>query len=260
MKVLYIISSTYMSAFKYEAEGYSFLIQGYPDLKAAHNGLHKRNIGDVLGFIYFAESLPRNVKALVQFIERADMIAPEEMIFLMAIHDNKGFDLVKQQVEVDNLKLKVIGGWSDVTDIVIKSCFAPFILANQKPYLDTDIGSVKVRNENVSVLGHAFPVLQYNRIFNSDMLELTSEVIMTPKGKPDLQSTCVNDLVLHKLAMNRDMFYRIRLTYIEAHFGVNTNILKIQNDLLRVSGNVTIANTLYRKIQYKYQEAKNGRV
>lgn len=249
MKLLYLISPNYMNAFRAEIEPYSFKLQGYPSIQQAHEGLHKRNISDILGFVYFSTSLPRNYKAVIQFLERVDMIAPKDMIFMLAVQDGKGFDYVKSSFEPQNLKLKVMSGWDDVTDVVIKSCLATFILSNYKPYNETNLGSKKTRETSIDFSQIEMKNLKYKRLFRNEMLELLTPVNMTPLKEPNQEVTIMNDALLNRLATNRDMYYRVRLAYIKAHFGDSTMIHEIQNDLVTIYGNLVIANGVYREIQ-----------
>lgn len=258
LKLLYVISLNYMNAFRAETEDYSFLIQGYPNIKKAHDGLHKRNIKDILGFIYFNKSLPRNYKAVVEFIERVDMIAPKGMIFLIAAQDGKDFDLIKQNIKPQNLVVKIMSGWTDVTDIVIKSCLATFILQNYDPYIDTTLGSSRTRIEPVNCLNTKPKSLQYKRIFKQETLELIDKVNLIPKTNPNLSATITGDLVLYNLSKQRNIFYRVRLAYIQCHFGNDDLLTTIQNDLKKACGNYTLANAMYRHMQEVYNNALNN--
>lgn len=257
MKLLFTISPNYMNAFRAETENYSFLIQGYPSIKKAHEGLHKRNIKDILGFVYFGKSIPRNYKAVIEFIERVDLIAPKGMIFLLAVQDGKDFDLIKSHLEADNLIIKVMSGWTDVTDIVIKSCLATFILQNYDPYIDTALGSSKTRVDPVDATYNRCKSLRYQRIFKQETLELINKVNLTPKSKPNLQETITGDLVLYNLSQRRNIFYRVRLAYIQCHFGNNELLSVIQKDLKQACGSYPLANAMYRHMQEVYNNALN---
>lgn len=259
MKLLYLISPTYMSAFRAETEDYSFKIQGYPSIQLAHEGLHKRNVSDLLGFVYFSTSLPRNYKAIIQFLERVDMIAPKGMIFMLAVQDGKGFDYIKESFKPINLKIKIMSGWEDVTDIVIKSCLATFVLENFKPYADTEIGSKKTREDIINFSDVEVKSLKYKRLFRKEMLELISKVNLTPVDNPTVEVTVLNDTLLNKLSVSQDMFYRVRLAYVQAHFGIDTMIPTIQKDLVSIYNSLVLANAVYRDIQEICNNAINSR-
>ena len=259
MKLLYLISPTYMSAFRAETEDYSFKLQGYPSIQLAHEGLHKRNISDLLGFVYFSTSLPRNYKAIIQFLERVDMIAPKGMIFMLAVQDGKGFEYIKETFKPINLRIKVMSGWEDVTDIVIKSCLAIFILENYKPYDDTEIGSKKTREDIIDFSEVEVKNLKYKRLFRKEMLELISKVNLTPVNEPNIEVTVMNDTLLNKLAVSQDIYYRVRLAYIQAHFGIDVLIPTIQNDLVSIYNSLVVANAVYRQIQEICNDAINSR-
>lgn len=251
MKLLYTISPEYLPAIIKESSEFSFLIQGYTDWKDANDGLSKRNIIDILGFFYFSESR-FDIKKITAFIKKVDMFANPGMVFLIAV---KGYDFntVKAKLKTKNLKIKVFNKWELVTDIVLKECFSCFLFNNFSPYEGTDIGDKSVPCYYVEPENYKTKTLKYNRLFDSEFLQLITPVKMADT----LKDTCMFDKVLCKHMGLMDDYFYIRRTYIEAHFGINSNFKDVRPKVDRVlGGNKILAQAILKRFEGVYNEAR----
>lgn len=250
MKLLYTISPDYLGAVLSESQHYSFYIQGYPSIKEAQKGLYKRNISDILGFLYLTETKP-NIKKLANLIMEIDSFANQDMIFLLAIK-TYDFATLKANINPQNLKIKVLSGWELITDLVLKECFTPFILSNFAPYEDTSLGDTSIYHYTVNLSEYRTKNLEYSRLFDYKSLQLLS-----PVNKLDsVEETYLHDKILAGLSGVRDDYYDVRKAYIAAHFGIN-EIDKVANSLLVVmKGNKTLARALEKRMEEKINEVR----
>lgn len=251
MKLLFVVSPNYLNAIKEESDKYTFYIQGYQNLKLANEGLIKRNIGDILGFLYFGDRLPKKLDALITFIRKVDLIAPKGMIFLIASQNGGNFNYIKGKLKLNNLVIKITYGWEAVTDQILRSCFSPFLLYNYNPY--NNYRNTKSLRE-FEYTREGDPVnLKYERLFDSKLLEVISPVNILA----NLSNTLTADKILYKLSLRRDIYYDIRSNYIRAHFGDDTVISKLYADLNKVCPNRIIAESICRRVEeivYEYNK------
>lgn len=251
MKLLFVISPNYLNAIKEESDRYTFYIQGYQNLKLANEGLIKRNIGDILGFLYFGDRLPKKLDALITFIRKVDLIAPKGMIFLIASQSGGNFGYIKNSLKLNNLVIKITYGWEAVTDQTLRSCFSPFLLYNYNPY--NNYRNTRGLQEFVYTREGDPINLKYERLFDSKLLEVISPVNVLNT----LDSTLTTDKVLYKLSLRRDIYYDIRSNFIKAHFGDSSVISRLYLNLNKVCPNRIIAESICRRVEeivYEYSK------
>lgn len=243
MKLLYVISPNYLNAIKSESDKYSFYIQGYQKLKDAEEGLIKRNIGDILGFLYFSDKLPKNLERLVNFIQTVDSFAPKGMIFLIASQTGGNFDYIKSKLRIENLSIKILSGWDIVTNETISVCFTPFVIANFNPY-----NEYKTHRTKSS--------FSYNKDLVSDNLKIENsferkllKAISPVKLQSNLETTLANDLILNEFSYTRDSYYKIRQIYIQAHFGDCTKLNELAANLTKVGSNPFITKSICNRVE-----------
>ena len=243
MKLLFVISPNYLNAIKEESDKYTFYIQGYQNLKLANEGLIKRNIGDILGFLYFGDKLPKNLDAFITFISKVDLMAPKGMVFLIASQNGGNFNYLKNKLKLNNLAIKITYGWEAVTDQILRSCFSPFILYNYNPY--NDYRDTKGLKEFVYTREGDPVNLKYERLFDSRLLE-----VISPVNKViNLEETLTTDKILYELSVKRDVYYNIRSYYIRAHFGDESILSNLYTELNKVCPNNIIAESIYRRVE-----------
>lgn len=242
MKLLYVLSPNYLNAIKEESDKYSFYIQGYQRLKDAEEGLIKRNIGDILGFLYFSDRLPKRLDRLIDFIQMVDSFAPKGMIFLIASQTGGNFDYIKSKLKIENLIIKVTGGWDIVTNEIISACFTPFIINNFNPYLDyredKNKRSFVYKPELVS------ENLKFIKNFDRKLLKVISPVRL----QKTLETTLANDLILNEFAYRRDSYYIVREIFIRAHFGDTTRINELSANLSKICSNTFVIKCICNKV------------
>ena len=254
MKLLYVISPCYLNALRTEADNYNFYIQGYQNFKQANNGLYKRNISDILGFLYFADTIPRKPWELIKFIRRVDTFAPKGMIFLISVKDPTNLDVIKHNIKTINLTVKCSVKWELVTDVVVKTAFAPFILSNYDLYEDTNIGSIKKINTSIYNRNSEPNNIQYRRLFSNNLMEVLSEV----NKLETCQETEQADLILNKLISTKSVARQVRLAFIRAHFGIEPVERELLKNLHVLTENEILDKALYSKFQeVVYENGKN---
>lgn len=75
LKIIYVISPTFLKSLYKEALHYDFKLQGYGNVTNALKGLLKTNIDDILGFAYVNTRLPSNTQPLEFFIKTCGMLS-----------------------------------------------------------------------------------------------------------------------------------------------------------------------------------------
>ena len=143
MKIIYVISPTFLKSLYKEALHYDFKLQGYGNVTNALKGLLKTNIDDILGFAYVNTRLPSNTKPLEFFMKTCGMLSEcydKPKKFLFAIQDTTGLEDIFSQ-DFGNLEFSFLPDTEVYTDLEInRGIFGSILKYNYDPYRTIVVG------------------------------------------------------------------------------------------------------------------------
>lgn len=206
MKSIFMISPDFLEVSYKEALKYDFTLQGYGNFVDGKNGLLKINRQDLLGFVYFATSLPENLEELMDFLHYCDLMENNSM-FLFALLNTKGLSAINL-AEFSNLCFAYLGIEEVVTDKVLnRDIFGTILLQNYEPY---------TFEEEKSEVPSVFSVerLQYRPIFSNYVLQCLSKVNLSDS----FEKTVAYDEVYRNYSKDNELLAEIRKFYIETFF------------------------------------------
>ena len=206
MKSIFMISPDFLEVSYKEALKYDFTLQGYGNFVDGKNGLLKINRQDLLGFVYFATSLPENLEELMDFLHYCDLMRNNSM-FLFALLNTKGLSAINL-TEFSNLCFAYLGIEEVVTDKVLnRDIFGTILLQNYEPY---------TFEEEKSEVPSVFSVerLQYRPIFSNYVLQCLSKVNLSDS----FEKTVAYDEVYRNYSKDNELLAEIRKFYIETFF------------------------------------------
>lgn len=206
MKSIFMISPDFLEVSYKEALKYDFTLQGYGNFVDGKNGLLKINRQDLLGFVYFATSLPENLEELMDFLHYCDLMGKNSM-FLFALLNTKGLSAINL-AEFSNLCFAYLGIEEVVTDKVLnRDIFGTILLQNYEPY---------TFEEEKSEVPSVFSVerLQYRPIFSNYVLQCLSKVNLSDS----FEKTVAYDEVYRNYSKDNELLAEIRKFYIETFF------------------------------------------
>lgn len=209
MKSIFMISPDFLEVSYKEALKYDFTLQGYGNFVDGKNGLLKINRQDLLGFVYFAETLPENLEELLDFLHYCDLMGKNSM-FLFALLNTKGLSAINL-AEFSNLRFVYLGIEEVVTDKVLnRDIFGTILLQNYEPY---------TFEEEKSEVPSVFSVerLQYRPIFSNYVLQCLSKVDLSDS----FEKTVAYDEVYRNYSKDNELLAEIRKFYIETFFHDN---------------------------------------
>ena len=201
-----MISPDFLEVSYKEALKYDFTLQGYGNFVDGKNGLLKINRQDLLGFVYFATSLPENLEELMDFLHYCDLMRNNSM-FLFALLNTKGLSAINL-TEFSNLCFAYLGIEEVVTDKVLnRDIFGTILLQNYEPY---------TFEEEKSEVPSVFSVerLQYRPIFSNYVLQCLSKVNLSDS----FEKTVAYDEVYRNYSKDNELLAEIRKFYIETFF------------------------------------------
>lgn len=143
LKIIYVISPTFLKSLYKEALHYDFKLQGYGNVTNALKGLLKTNIDDILGFAYVNTRLPSNTQPLEFFIKTCGMLSecydrPKK--FLFALQDTTGLEDIFSQ-DFGNLEFSFLPDTDVYTDLEInRGIFGSILKYNYDPYRSIVVG------------------------------------------------------------------------------------------------------------------------
>ena len=143
MKIIYVISPTFLKSLYKEALHYDFKLQGYGNVTNALKGLLCTNIDDILGFAYVNTRLPYNTEPLEVFIQTCGMLSecydtPKK--FLFALQDTEGLEEIFNQ-DYGNLEFSYLPDVEVFTDLEInRGIFGSILKYNYDPYRTVTVG------------------------------------------------------------------------------------------------------------------------
>ena len=206
MKSIFMISPDFLEVSYKEALKYDFTLQGYGNFVDGKNGLLKINRQDLLGFVYFATSLPENLEELMDFLHYCDLMGNNSM-FLFALLNTKGLSAINL-AEFNNLCFAYLGIEEVVTDKVLnRDIFGTILLQNYEPY---------TFEEEKTEVPSVFSVerLQYRPIFSNYVLQCLSKVNLSDS----FEKTVAYDEVYRNYSNDNELLAEIRKFYIETFF------------------------------------------
>ena len=242
MKLIFGISQNYLYALRDEAQRFNFNIFGYSTVKESRQNLYKRNIEDILGFVYLDDKLPRKLKEFVEFIQYVDTIVEKGKMFIICLNNMSGLNLLKSNINVNNLDIKVTPRWEALTDIIVRNCFAPIVLSKYTPYMDTDIGSRVVLSTPPNLLGISSDTLSYNRLIEKGLVDVMKPIIKYNT----YEETKSYDLIMQELAsdLKNLPFYKARDCRIKKMFGIYFSIKDLKDTLSKVCKNLILVDCI----------------
>lgn len=241
MDLVFAVSNGYLNALKKESFNFNFNILGYSTFKTARIKHTVRHSSDILGYVFIEEKLPRKLKDVIEFLEYIDSFSKKDKVFIFCLQDNRGLNVLKQNIKLKNIKLLVTPKWEVMTDKIIKDCFAPILMYKYPPYVGSNFSS-KVRvSQPPNLLGNSSNHLECNNIIDKGLL-----LVMTDINRyKTYEETRNYDLVLNKLAGNEynKVFYIARDCRIKNIFGISFNKEELEKNLSRVCSNRTLVES-----------------
>ena len=212
MDVIFTVSPDYLNILEEETRKYSFGIQGYRDIEVAMESLYLSNSKDILGFAYVADELP-DPKLMRKFIRKIDLTVTRPTKLILAIRNQESFEEFRQSYRGSRVIIESITGFEVLTDLIINNSIIGTILKTRyKPYLDDMPDNTRV-----------FPTtdhLKYTKVIDKRLLGIIRGVRLLTS----VEDTIKFDEVLSRLTNKEGLYYKLRVAYIKAHFGIETDI------------------------------------
>ena len=171
MSIIFSVSPSYLDALYECSEDFDFKLQGYGSIESASRGLMSTNVLDVIGFIYLANRLPKNLKRLEVFLHKCDlMCSASRRSFIFAIKDKRQLGKLglEQYKNVDFLFVNT----ETITNVLIRrDLFGTLLLTRFKPYVFAE------HEDSLPEMG--IPTLSYDPLFPTAVYKVLSEIPAT---------------------------------------------------------------------------------
>lgn len=206
-KNIVCISPEYAKPMLKESARFSFDVNVFPNAEIAYSNLIKINQHTILGYVLLYDKIPEDPSDLINFINFINLIGDRETIVILAIKDSKGFNILMDYVEVDNITFLHIIDFECVTDTFIKrNLYGSILIRKFRPYEDR-VELFKSQSQ-FQFNDRLFPVLP------KDVLAILSPV----RKLIDSTYTIESDKILHENKDNALVYY-LRLNRIKKLFG-----------------------------------------
>lgn len=228
LKIIYVISPTFLKSLYKEALHYDFKIQGYGNVTNAIKGLLKTNINDILGFAYVNTRLPQNVEPLKYFMYLCGILTDgcsESKRFLFALQDNDGLEDLFTQ-DYGNLEFSYLPDIEAFTDLEInRGVFGSILKHNYNPYRNITVGLHKnnrLKNVEDGSLTKAdlvklldeFPSLEYIYVINPYFLKVFDDCQIFDS----LKRTVEEDAVYQDYLEYNKLYSQLRRVFLSLKF------------------------------------------
>lgn len=219
LKVIYVISPTYLKALYKEALKYDFVLQGYGNVTNARRGLGKVNISDILGFAYVNTRLPQDLEPLRQFMELCGTLAqyrekPTKFIFAL-----ENLDRLDELFDRDyqNLLFSYLPNVEVFTDIEFnRKIFGSILKDNYNPYelVTKEKVNHELSKKDLLKLQMDFPALRYVPAINPNLLR----VLQDYHHLKSFDSTLANDEVFQDFSDFNEFYAGLRKIFLSLKF------------------------------------------
>ena len=252
MKIIYVISPTFLKSLYKEALHYDFKLEGYGNVTNALKGLLETNIYDILGFAYVNTRLPSNTRPLEVFMQTCGMLADGQdrpKKFLFALQDTVGLEELFNQ-DYGNLEFSFLPDTDVYTDLEInRGIFGSILKYNYDPYRTIVVGKQsESRLKNVTdgsmtkadlvKLLDDFNRLEYIHPINPYFLKVFDQFHMMKS----LKRTIEDDEIFQDYSEYNKLYANLRKIYLSIHY--------VQNDL-EVKSTLAQQNNPGRKVNGK---------
>lgn len=221
---LFVISPDYLDAMVAETKKYSFVLQGYGNVEDARLGLRKTNLVEILGFIYFGKSLPKDMDGLKRFVRLLDVACRDTKKKFIFVCPDAGrvVDVLPSEYR-KNLDVEVYSDYTYVTDTMInRELIGNVLLANYSPY------KMDEKTDTGLPMFSGTPRLRYEPIFPEYLLRFFDGV----QKRGDCETTFLYDQHLKELeekdaclAMLRKL--QIQFAFDTVDFGLQSKCSQI---------------------------------
>lgn len=136
-KIIYCVSPDYARYLALESAPFSFDVKVFPNCGLAYDNLVANNQSNIIGYVLLYEEIPNDPTELVDFINFINLIGSKDTIVILAIRNAKGFPMLMDYLEVDNIEFLNIIDFEVVTDTFIKrNLFGSILIRKYTPYVD----------------------------------------------------------------------------------------------------------------------------
>ena len=216
MKSIFMISPNYLEISYNEALKYEFTLQGYGSCENGSKGLLKINVTDVLGYVYFAHSLPKDLASLEEFIYRCNLMGGNKK-FIFALLDTSRINFLNLR-NYHNLRFGIVNIEEIVTDTVInRDIFGSLLLDNFSPYNTESSKETSTESQYVYRL-------RYKPLFSSYVLDCLKKVNRTDS----FEQTLMNDEVYLRYCKDNSILAKFREFYIKTYYQANLDNTYLQ--------------------------------
>lgn len=232
MKIIYVISPTFLKSLYKEALHYDFKLQGYGNVTNALKGLLCTNIDDILGFAYVNTRLPYNTEPLEVFIQTCGMLSecydtPKK--FLFALQDTEGLEEIFNQ-DYGNLEFSYLPDVEVFTDLEInRGIFGSILKYNYDPYRTVIVGrksESKLKSVEDGTLAKAdlvkllddFNRLEYVQAINPYFLKVFEPFHMLD----NLKRTVEDDEIFQDYSEYNKLYANLRKVHLSIKYIHNT--------------------------------------
>lgn len=210
-KIIYCVSPDYARYILNESRPFSFDVKIFPSCEIAYDNLVSNNQNNILGYILLYDEIPEDPSDMINFINFINLVGDKETVVILAIRHAKGFNILMQYLEIDNIEFLHITDFECVTDTFIKrNLFGSILIRKFPPYMDkvTTFSS----SSKFQLNDRLFPILP------KDILAILSPI----ERLITLQYTLESDSVLNEFKDNSLVHY-LRLNRIKKAFGEETD-------------------------------------
>lgn len=213
---IFAISPEYLDALYQEALSFNFTLQGYGNEESAMKGLQYTNVSEIIGFLYMAERLPKDITKLQRFILICDKIAENsDLTFLFVLRGKFNPTQVVGEAGLQHLKIKVLTLADDVTDTLIKrDVFGTLLLSRFSPYVFDNTTGTPNDYQQATI-----PVLEYCPVFPDFVLEVLAPSVQLVALDHTLQA----DGIYQKLLGISKLAAEMRKLVIMKRLGMETS-------------------------------------
>lgn len=232
LKIIYVISPTFLKSLYKEALHYDFKLQGYGNVTNALKGLLCTNIDDILGFAYVNTRLPYNTEPLEVFIQTCGMLSecydtPKK--FLFALQDTEGLEEIFNQ-DYGNLEFSYLPDVEVFTDLEInRGIFGSILKYNYDPYRTVTVGrksESKLKSVEDGTLAKAdlvkllddFNRLEYVQAINPYFLKVFEPFHMLD----NLKRTVEDDEIFQDYSEYNKLYANLRKVHLSIKYIHNT--------------------------------------
>lgn len=226
MGTIFTISKKYLSSLLEESEKFSFKLQGYSNFSDALIGIIKVNIVDLQGFIYLDDKAETNLEDFKKFILLCNNICQYKPLkFIIALKDGQGIVEIVKGLKVQNLKMRLVDEFAEITDTLINNrLYASILSDNKNPYL---IDGEK--EENSLILGNT-NFIKYQSLFSSNTLSILDK----PAKMENKELTKRQDLLYQSYLKLDSILAMLREIQIDTMFG-ETDHKKEENVMININ-------------------------